>query len=173
MTDPDPFCVLDASVAIDLMNGDIVLEFDRLPLNAGIPDVVLEEIVVDEEKIKGLMYEIIEFTGEEVIEAASLGAEYRNVSKPDIFAFLAAREKSAFLLTGDASLRQLAATKDVTVHGMLWVLDELVEAELLVPLRAAKVLRDILDLGSFLPKTGCESRFRDWGAPEEYWLVLD
>lgn len=171
MADPDPLCILDASVAIDLLRGDIVLEFDTLPLNVGIPDVILAE-VVEEEELTGLTFEIVEFTGEQVLEAARLKGNTNNISTPDLFAFIAARERADILLTGDAELRQLAETEGIQVHGVLWVLDELVHERILVPLRAARALRDILDGNSFLPKVDCELRFRRWGAPPEYWDSL-
>lgn len=171
MADPDPFCILDASVAIDLLHGDIVLEFDALALNVEIPDVVLAE-VIEGERLTGLSFETVEFTGEQVLEVEELNRAQRNISVPDLFAFVAAREQGEILLTGDADLRQLAEREGIEVHGVLWILDELVQEGILVPLRAAQALRDILDGNSFLPEGECELRFRQWGAPPEYWDSL-
>jgi len=171
MIDPDPFCVLDASVAIDLIHGDIVLEFDALRLNVGVPDVILAE-VVEEKELIGLSFETIEYTGEQMLEAARLKRNTNHISVPDLFALISAREGADILLTGDADLRQLAETEGMKVHGILWVLDELVQEKVLVPLRAAQALKDILNAGSFLPEGECERRFRRWGAPPGYWDSL-
>ena len=168
MADPDPFCILDASVAIDLLHGDIVLEFDALSLNVGIPDVILAE-VIEEKELAGLAFEIVEFTGEQILKAARLKENTNQVSMPDLFALIAVREMGDMLLTGDAELREMAEAEGIQVHGALWVLDELVHERILVPLRAARALRDILDGGSFLPEGECERRFKRWGAPLEYW----
>lgn len=40
MSDSDTCCVLDASVLIDLVAGDLLLDFQGLPFAVGIPDVI-------------------------------------------------------------------------------------------------------------------------------------
>mgnify|MGYP006290812593 CR=1 FL=1 len=119
-----------------------------------------------------MAFGVVEFTGEQILKAARLKRNTHQISMPDLFALIAVREMRDMLLTGDAELREMAEAEGIQVHGALWVLDELVHERILVPLRAARALRDILDVGSFLPEEECEMRFRQWGAPPEYWGSL-
>lgn len=164
--EPDPLCILDASVVIDLLKGGILIEIQSLPIRIGIPDVVLVEIDDGNDSIPpGFEFDLIEFSGDQVLEAADLISQNPSTSMPDLFAYLAAREQSAILLTGDSRLREFAEANGINVHGVLWILDLIVQYEILLPLRAAQVLKQILDCGSFLPADACAQRLKDWEAP--------
>ena len=47
------------------------------------------------------------------------------LSLPDCFALALAQARSWVLLSGDRALRQLAADEAVECHGVLWLLDEM------------------------------------------------
>lgn len=48
------------------------------------------------------------------------------------------------------------------VHGMLWVLDVLIERSRLTKTDAARALRELLRGGSRFPASEVEQRLRDW-----------
>jgi hypothetical protein len=71
-----------------------------------------------------------------------LARDLPHLSIHDGFAFaLAEGHPGCILLTGDGGLRDLATRHDMTVHGVLWVIDEIhannlaVAAEILAALR--------------------------------------
>lgn len=73
-----------------------------------------------------------------------------------------ALERRWGLLTGDRELRHVAEERGLEVHGVLWVLDQLVEHGLLAPRAARRSLRAMLDQGAWLPADECEKRFSRW-----------
>jgi hypothetical protein len=73
--------------------------------------------------------------------------------------FGCSRTEGAILLTGDSKLRKAAQASGVKVRGVLWVLDELVDASLLLPAKAAEARRDG---GAFLPQDECDKRITKW-----------
>jgi predicted nucleic acid-binding protein len=47
------------------------------------------------------------------------------LSTPDVFAFCLAVERNWVLLTGDGALRAEAESQKLSMHGVLWVFDEM------------------------------------------------
>ena len=171
MPEPEPFYVLDSSVAFDLINGRLVLETQSLPFVFGVPDIIFEEEFnkTAKEEFSKLNLVVIEFDGNQVAEVYSLKATYNRPSLADLFALVGAKDKQGVLLTGDNALRAIAEEYGLSVHGTLWVLDELVQRKLVIPRRAAKALRDILLKKSRLPKIECIQRFKTWGETKQFW----
>lgn len=172
ISDSDTGCVLDASVLIDLVAGDLLLDFQGLPFAVRIPDVIEQQEITQEPEItelSKLVYETIHFELKHYEMVIRLRGENSSISIPDLFAFIAARERRDLLITGDKNLRRLAEEEGVKVHGVLWVLDELVHLKSVGPLRAAQALKDILNKGSYLPPEECERRFINWGVPSAFW----
>jgi rRNA-processing protein FCF1 len=164
MQDSQLHYVVDANVLIDLLYGELVEPFFRLPCHFSTPDIILYDEVreIDRDRLVDSGLTVITFTGEQVGEIERLNAEHRAISVADLFAYLAAREQAAVLLTGDAALRQLAESEGISVHGILWVLDKLIAHALIRPQVAAEALHRILDSGSRLPLDECEYRLRTW-----------
>lgn len=100
--------------------------------------------------------------GEEVAQVFALKREHSRLSANDCFALVtAACQENGILLTGDGQLRKVATARDVRVHGVLWIIDELraaraCETELLIS--ALEVWRD--DRSVFLPNVDIEKRLR-------------
>jgi len=98
----------------------------------------------------------------EVQEVAVLVEKYRKPSTNDLFALACAMRNKCILLTGDADLRKAAHIEMVEVHGILWLLDELVKEVVLSPADAATSLGRVIAGGSWLPGQECEERFKRW-----------
>ncbi len=159
-----PTHILDASVAIDLVNGNLIEAITRLPYKIGIPDVILdiELKTYSEFHSEKYTYVKIEYAGHQIDQVIQLETQTKSVSTPDLFAFISATYYSCCLVTGDNNLRKLAESRGVTVHGTLWILDELILYRILSPIEAAEVLRQILNSGSRLPQEECDRRFKRW-----------
>jgi len=165
MTGPPPQCVVDANILIDLHVGGLLTELFRLPLALVAPDVIIGELYEpDGEELKRRGLHSRELSGEQVLEVAGLAAQHRDVSSNDLFALVLARAMKATLLSGDRRLRRIARGEGMSVHGTLWVLDELVRWEVIDPSQAAAGLQQMLARGSRLPEVECRRRLRQWGA---------
>ena len=170
----NPSHILDASVAIDLVNGGLLDVVAMLPFTIGIPDIILhfELHTYTEYHSDQCSFIEIEFEEAQIIEVTRLKTYTNKVSTPDLFAFISAKYYSCCLITGDKNLRKLAKAKDVTVHGALWLLDVLISRSLLSKTEASEALHKMLSKGSRFPKDECVRRFRRWNAPRKYYEAL-
>ncbi|MCP4567777.1 MAG: PIN domain-containing protein [FCB group bacterium] len=158
--------VVDVCVLIDLYNGDVLHRFFGMQAEVHISDVQVEEIN-DE---KGLTKELIERYGakteshssEEVARVYDLAGKHGEKRIADLFAFVLAKRLGAILLTGDRKLRTIALNNGLRCHGTLWVLDEMVDRNLLSNLEANNSLKKISVSNSFLPSSEVTKRLRLW-----------
>ena len=73
-----------------------------------------------------------------------------------------AQTLEAALVTGDGDLRKAALAAGVEVHGILWMLDEMVAGAKTPPRHAAEMLERILKTRARLPAAECEVRLARW-----------
>lgn len=157
-------CVVDTNILIDLHTGGLLEEFFSLPFHFLTADVLIAELRgINAIALEAYGLQGVELPGNRVLEVESLVQHHRVLSIADLFAFVLARMLSVTLLTGDRRLRTLATRAGLTVHGTLWVLDELVRLETIPSARAARSLRRMLSCGTRLPKGECQRRFERWG----------
>jgi len=138
-------------------------ELFHLPLDLVAPDVVIAELLQPDAK-EVLAYGLrqAEFSGQQVEEVAFLRAQHRRLSASDLSAFVLARSLNGTLLTNEGPLRKLAQQEGLPVHGTLWLLDLMVEADVIPPGRAAGALKRMLSCGSRFPRVECKERFQRW-----------
>lgn len=155
--------ILDTSVCIDLNNGKLLKTVLQLAYEFVLPDVIIAEL----EEPAGKMLLKIGFveegtTGEETEVIYSLRNKYKEPSFNDLMALLLAKRNACYLITADNALRNAAKQEGVTVHGLLWLMDVLVELKIITKSNAFKALKSIIEAGSWLPKRECEERFKKW-----------
>ncbi|MDD9989762.1 MAG: hypothetical protein OXQ31_26075 [Spirochaetaceae bacterium] len=116
---------------IDLDRGSLVEAVFGLPVEFVVPDLLYERELRqhggEELRELGLRVEGLE-DGSGVVRALGYRGLEPALSLVDSFALALAVENRWTLLTGDRVLRHLARSEDVDCHGLLWVLDLMVEA---------------------------------------------
>ena len=122
--------VSDTSVLIDLRRGELLTSAFRLPWGFAVPDLLYERELkplgaADELQNLGLRVEALDGAG--VTVAIGYQRRRRELSLPDSFALALAKTNGWRLLTGDRALRELAAGELVDCHGVLWLLDRMLE----------------------------------------------
>jgi len=156
--------VTDANVWIDLDNGGLTALVFALEYEFVSPDVVVNELG---DELGGRLIDqgLVEYATESETDDAfaDLRARYKHPSDEDLYALLLAIQQDWGLLTGDRQLRDAAKEYGLEVHGLLWVMDELVAARLLAPRAAARSLTTIRELGARLPDDECDKRLLHWG----------
>ncbi|MGH8476619.1 MAG: PIN domain-containing protein [Methylococcales bacterium] len=131
--------VSDSSCLIDLKKVSLLGAFLRLPYEITIPDTLFaEELLKFDESEKAALLtnglKVVELSAEGVLRAQHLAGQFPALSLHDCFAFaLAECERGSILLTGDNRLRSVANEQEIEVHGVLWVIDEIYEAETCQP----------------------------------------
>jgi predicted nucleic acid-binding protein len=159
--------VKDANILIDLVNGGL------LELCLGLPyEFVTTDLVLFQLEVEAQWSAVQPFVDSGALRTVSLtGTEMEEVvADPIHFSlglvdaqvlWLAAKEKG-ILLTGDLPLRQEAERRKVSVHGLLWILAQMIGAGKLEPPAAAKALRIMMAKGARLPASECERLLRGW-----------
>lgn len=92
--------------------------------------------------------------------AEFLQVKYQRLSIPDCSCVFHAKKTSGRILTGDATLKRSALQLDITVHGILWVFDQLVEQRIILPKKAYEKLTQ--EKNQRLPVNECGKRLKKW-----------
>lgn len=127
-------CVIvnDASCLIDLRKGDLLPVLCHLPYRLVVPLPIRESEVLDFSSQQwqtlddaGLVTH--DLTPDEVAQALQLKERNPALSANDCLCCVTAVAYAGILLTGDALLRRVASARNLRVHGVLWIVDELAE----------------------------------------------
>lgn len=129
-------CVVvnDASCLIDLKKGQLLHVLLRLPHRFIVPLPIRKEELLDFTPQEWRMLEdgglaTYDLPGEEVAKVVALKREHRRLSANDCFALVTTTcQENGILLTGDGLLQKVAATRAVRVHGVLWIIDNILAA---------------------------------------------
>ena len=123
----------------------------RLPYEFLIPNTLFEEELLKftaaqkKALIRGGL-KVVDLPGASVLRAQAIVREIPRLSVHDGFAFaLAERHTGCILLSGDEGLRTLASKREIEVHGVLWVLEQLHTNRLATPAMILTVLRALLE----------------------------
>jgi predicted nucleic acid-binding protein len=155
--------VSDTSVLIDLERGGVLEAFFKLPYEIAVPDVLFDK------ELQNATGETLKDLGLQVLQSDEIGTAlaqaYRkrqpNLSAPDAFSLVVAKQGGHILLAGDGSLRDLAADEGVEVHGTLWVFDELHRGEILQPEQLSQALEVVSqNKRCRLPKAEIQKRLK-------------
>lgn len=127
--DHDVVVVSDTSVLIDLERGCLLEAAFRLPFAFAVPDLLYEQELKARggSKLRELGLQLAELDGAGVTNAVEYRKRVPALSLPDSFALALAVEDHWILLTGDAELRRLAEACQVECHGLLWLLDRMLD----------------------------------------------
>lgn len=167
--------VKDASVLIDLANGDLIGHWFGLGISTIITESVRTEIRRGNQEdlirpfIDAGLIQIDKVSDSNAVlwlDSISTIASRLRISFADATALICAKEKDAILLTGDGRLREKAQDHGVTVRGVLWVLDVLVWENVLGCEEAMDSLEAIVLEGARLPDEECERRRNSWSNGE-------
>lgn len=141
----------------------MIEEVFKLPYSICTSDFARDEIQtvdVNALETKGLTFQPLK--AELVSELAQVLAEERSLAAADVACFILAREKEAILISGDKRLVKFSKERKVTVHGLLWLMDEMWENKILTGKEATEKLHKVLDQNARLPLDECQKRFDAW-----------
>jgi rRNA-processing protein FCF1 len=157
--------ISDTNIWIDFRNAGLLEQMFRLPFNLCCTDFVLRELQDfprEELVARGLLVESLDECG--VSRLFQLKIEHNNSSLADVSCYLLAQQSGRPLLTGDGRLRRQATRDGLQVYGALWLLDRMVESELIIPTQAADALESMVLRGARLPPAECHARIATWRA---------
>ena len=76
--------------------------------------------------------------------------------------YLCQKLNAEILLTGDKKLRSTASEYHITVHGIIWILENLINHEIILPAEGAMKLEDLLEINPRLPESECRRWIKFW-----------
>ena len=150
--------VNDASCLIDLRKGGLLPVLGNLPHRLVVPLPVRESEILDFSEAQWQVLEAAglithDLTPDEVALALALKARHPALSANDCFCHVTADIHAGILLTGDRLLRNVATENGLRVHGVLWVIDELLDARACSACTLVQALRRWQsDTTAFLPE---------------------
>ena len=123
----------DTSCLVDLRKGGLIEPMLALPFRFVVTfNVRVSELLdfgeTEWQRLEALGMETIDAPGEQVQEAGNLMVRHRKLSFEDSLNFVVARtNRLSILLTGDRALRTVAENNGIEVHGILWIVEQLLE----------------------------------------------
>lgn len=161
--------VSDTNIFIDLVKLDLLGDFFSLPWDIHTTDFVISELKIPEQKAA-----VMAFTKRKKLTIGELDAEEvgliversdetgGKISITDFSVCHYAQKHNYTLLTGDMNLRKVAVNENISVHGILFLFDELVRHGILPPELAADTLQKLKGINTRLPLDEVDSRIKKW-----------
>lgn len=124
--------ISDANILIDMEEGGLATLFFNLPYEFCVPDVLYYEELEDQHAhLCELGLGLRELSAESLSKVAKTKVKYSGPSTNDIFALLLAQQEGCPLLSGDKDLRDAAESEKLDVRGTLWIVEELLQHDLI------------------------------------------
>ena len=127
--------VSDSSVLIDLERGAFFAAAFALPIEFCVPDLLYHQELKSfgGDRLVEMGLRVVELDATGVVLAVRYREAAPALSLSDAFALALAHRMGSTLLTGDARLRKLASDESVTCHGLLWLLDRMLQERTATP----------------------------------------
>jgi predicted nucleic acid-binding protein len=151
------FVITDVSVLFDLYKLKILHFFFNQDWDIYTTDFVYDEIVNIEQIIEFQEYveksllKIITISAEETEQIEAMILSRRNRSFPDRSILWKATQLGAVLLTCDKALRREADVRKLEVHGTLWIIEQLVQDNIITKNQAIQLLNQLLQFNVRAP----------------------
>lgn len=157
----------DANILIDLVKTGLFEASLRLPIVYHTTNIIFAELhphqqVFFDSPIRSGKYQIISISLEEMAEIYELLPLDTALSEQDWSAYYYAKKWDCLLLTGDNRLRNRAASNSIRVHGILWILDELLAQNHINNTDAFHLLQQLMSVNRRLPQHECLKRLQLW-----------
>lgn len=149
--------IADASVFFDLYKISVLPEFFGLDMEIYTTDFIYNEILRSEERAlfetfcRSNQLKIIIIDELEREQISVMDLKYSNSSLADRTAIFKARQMDCNLLTCDNKLKKEAEHLNVEVHGSIWILDQLIDNNVLETGRAIVSFELLKATNAWLP----------------------
>ncbi len=155
--------VTDANIFIDLFHIDLVQEFFQLEIELYTSLEVVDELDDDQQALLRSSKKLTILEVGEVNFLEELGNSLSSgLSIADTSVFHHARELNSGILTGDNLLRKISEKLGFEVHGIIWLMDEIVKSSLVMNNQAVEKLEELMEYNKRLPTKDCEKMIRKW-----------
>ena len=160
----------DTNILIDLVKADLLRFCPLMSLEFHTLDVIVEELEDDEQRraVDALVADgalkVRSLSGMQMMTVMEKVEEYDgkcNLSPEDISVMVYAKENGYRLLTGDKTLRAKAIDEGVTVSGILYLTDRMMEDNLVTAKDMIVILQSLMIVNKRLPKKTIEEKIEE------------
>lgn len=153
--------VADANILIDLIELSLDQDFFELPFEIWTTKSVMLELHDSQQNI------LVDYMDKFAlnIDDSPINEDLkfsRSLTIADQSVLCFAYNKKALLLTGDKPVRKWCTNHNIEVHGILWVLDQLIENNLIHESKGASKLSYLMSINNRLPEDQCLIRLKKW-----------
>ena len=160
---PTKILVSDTNIWIDLHRSNLLETVFQLPHQFVTTDFVWRELRKPPgQHLTDLGLVVEALNGDEALELLDLRRTLNNSSLADVSCYFVARERGWTLLTNDRALRKSGQRASLDVRGVLWILDELEQHQILSPAGLFTALTAMRQAGARLPDEECDKRLAKW-----------
>jgi len=144
--------VTDANIFIDLFELDLLSLFFKLDLT------IYKQLQVFITNQKLVVQSI---SNEEILEMENMNFN-RGLSEPDKSVLFVAKNQNGMVISGDKLIRKWCQKNQIEVHGILWVLDKMNQAQLITSEEAIEKLETLLLFNFWLPINLANDLLEKW-----------
>ena len=157
--------VSDANIFIDLQKLDLLHLFDKLGFTVATSDFVFAELnALQQSIIKSLHIEIYTMDGSELLlfYQEFQDNDFKKISYQDYSIFYFARKYDGEVLSNDKRLREYAKQQKVSVRGLFFILDTIIELDLITQHEMVIKLKLLLKINKRIPQNEVDCRIIKW-----------
>ncbi|HRO46762.1 hypothetical protein [Agriterribacter sp.] len=140
--------VTDACIFIDLYDLGLVASFFKLEIEIHTTSSVYFELYAEQQQVlkayQSVDRLIIHNLKEENFLQIHSASYPKSLSETDKSVLHIANKLGACVLSSDKTVRNWAKNKDIEYHGMIWIFDRLIEADILTKKEAATKLKELI-----------------------------
>lgn len=140
--------VTDACIFIDLYNLGLVASFFKLELEIHTTSAVYFELYDEQQQVLKAYQSVdrlfVHNLKEEDFIQIHSESYPKSLSETDKSVLHVANKLNACVLSSDKTVRNCAKNKDIAYHGMIWIFDKLIEANILTKKVAANKLEQLV-----------------------------
>ena len=159
--------IQDANILIDLVNVGLFSHCLALQFHFCTTELIFAELnerqrFMIQPQIDSGKFEVISISVVQLFEIQLLSSRNRKLSEQDWSAVYFAEKLSALLLSGDKMLRKAADGMSIEVRGIIWLLDQLLQLNIITEKEACTFLNQLLKQNQRLPPEECRKRIELW-----------
>lgn len=154
--------VTDSNIFIDLFKSDLIEQFFQLDFDVMTSHSVLEELYDDQRDFLLKMVSDKRLNLQSIQEENTALEFSRKLSDVDRTLLQISFELKAILLSGESLMRSWCRKREIEVHGILWILDQMVEYDVLDSQWAVVKLQYIRTINLWLPREECDRIIEKW-----------
>lgn len=144
--------ISDANILIDLEEGQLIETVFSLPYQFSTPDMLFyDELEEQHSHLLDLGLQLGDLTEDSIDTLQQLVSVHTKPSRYDCMALVLAQQEQCPLLTGDKELRASAKKEGVEVRGTIWLVERMIEHNLISISQALDSYQRMEENGRRLP----------------------